>query len=106
MAVERIKGVVSYDPKIKSLGEVLSAIRAAEGVVTARNSPLTKGKTAVLIKVDPAIFRSKYTEEIENKVIKNINDIKGVFSFKVKESPFIQPEKKVFDPTPVAPQKR
>ena len=104
MSVERLKGVVSFDPKIKSPGQVLSAIRAAEGVVTARNTPLTKGKMAVLIKVDSDIFRTKYTEEVENVVVKNINDIKGIFSFKVKESPFVQPEKKVFDPTPTAPQ--
>jgi hypothetical protein len=46
-----------------------------------------------VVKVNPNPLGGKFTPDVHNQVIKNIENIKGVRKFRVNESPFIKPEK-------------
>lgn len=85
-------------------GEIQDDIRAVEGVVTLNTRTLDKDKSAIVVKVDPYPFGGKFTQEIHDAVIAEIEEIPGIRKFKVHESPFVKPEpKQVFDPRPQNP---
>lgn len=102
-----IKGVLftSTSNTEKTQGEIYDDIRSIEGVVTLNTRTLGKDKIAVVVKVDPYPFGSKFTQEVHDTIIKNIEEVKGVRKFRVNESPFIKPEpKQAFSPVPQAPK--
>lgn len=101
-----IKGVLftSTSNTEKTQGEIYDDIRSIEGVVTLNTRTLEKDKIAVVVKVDPYPFGSKFTQEVHDTIVKDIEEVKGVRKFKVKESPFVKPEpKQQFNPVPQAP---
>lgn len=101
-----IKGVLftSTSNTEKTQGEIYDDIRSIEGVVTLNTRTLGKDKIAVVVKVDPYPFGSKFTQEVHDTIVKDIEEVKGVRKFKVKESPFVKIEpKQQFNPVPQAP---
>ncbi len=101
-----IKGLLftSTSNTEKTHGEIYDDIRALEGVVTLNTRTLDKDKIAVVVKINPNPLGGKFTPDVHNQVIKNIEEIKGVRKFRVNESPFIKPEKKTFSPVPQSPK--
>jgi hypothetical protein len=98
-----IKGVLftSTSNTEKTQGEIYDDIRSIEGVVTLNTRTLEKNKIAVVVKVDPYPFGSKFTQEVHDTIVKDIEGVKGVRKFRVKESPFVKIEpKQTFNPVP------
>ena len=101
-----IKGLLftSTSNTEKTHGEIYDDVRAVEGVVTLNTRSLDKDRSAIVVKVDPNPFGGKFTQEVHDGVIAEIEDIVGVRKFKVHESPFIKPEPKLApNPVPQAP---
>lgn len=91
----------------KTYGEISNEIRSIAGVVTLNTKRLDKEKTALVVKIDPYPYGGKFTEDVHNKIIAEIQEIPGIRKFNVYESPFVKPEpKKNFNPIPVASQKQ
>lgn len=102
-----IKGVLftSTSNTEKTHSEIYDNIRSIEGIVTVNTRTLEKDKIAIVVKVDPYHSGGKFTEEVHNNIISEIENVKGVRKFKVTESPFIKPEpKKIFNPIPQSPK--
>ena len=101
-----IKGLLftSTGDTEKTHGEIYDDIRAIEGVVTLSTRSLDKNKIAIVAKVNPNPLGGKFTPDVHNQVIKNIENVKGVRKFKVQESPFIKVEKPTFNPVPQTPK--
>ena len=100
-----IKGLLftSTSNTEKTHGEIYDDIRAIEGVVTLNTRTIDKDRVAIVVKVDPYPYGGKFTEDVHNKVISEIQEVPGVRKFKVQESPFVKPEpKQVFNPVPQA----
>lgn len=104
MAEQKIKATLTFNPEVISSGSLLSTVRAVKGVVSVRNKKVNPKKDALIIKVEGNVFKDGYTEKAEKYIIKSIEDISGVYSLQVFESPFVKQEKKDFDPTPQTPQ--
>jgi len=101
-----IKGVLftSTSNTEKTRGEIYDDIRSIKGVVTLNTRTLEKNKIAVVVKVDPYPFESKFTQEVHDTIVKDIEEVKGVRKFRVKESPFVKPEpKQEYNPVPQSP---
>jgi len=89
----------------KTHGEIYDEIRSIAGVVTLNTRTIDKDRVAIVAKVDPYPYGGKFTEEVHNKVINEIQEVPGVRKFKVHESPFIKPEpKQTYSPVPQAPK--
>lgn len=102
-----IKGVLftSTSNTEKTHGEIYDDIRSIEGVVTLNTRTLEKGKIAVVVKVDPYPFGGKFTQEVHDTIVKEIEEIRGIRKFRIKESPFIKPEpKQTYNPVPQSPK--
>lgn len=85
-------------------GEIQDDIRAVKGVVTLNTRTIGEEKSAIVVKVDPYPYGGKFTQEVHDTIISEIEDIPGVRKFKIHESPFVKPEpKQVFDPRPQSP---
>lgn len=102
-----IKGILftSTSNTEKTHGEIYDEVRSIAGVVTLNTRTLDKDRVAIVAKVDPYPYGGKFTEEVHNKVVSEIQEVPGVRKFKVNESPFIKPEpKQQFNPVPQAPK--
>jgi len=101
-----IKGVLytSTTDTDKTHGEIYDDIRALKGVVTVNTRTVDKSRVALVVKINPNPLGGKFTSEVHDQVINDINNVKGVRKFKVSESPYIKPEpKKVLSPIPQSP---
>ena len=102
-----IKGILftSTSNTEKTHGEINDEIRSIAGVVTLNTRNAGGDKVAVVVKVDPYPYGGKFTQEVHDKVVSEIQEVPGVRKFKVQESPFIKPEpKQQFSPVPQAPK--
>jgi hypothetical protein len=89
----KIEGLLVSNTDIKWQKEILSDVRAVTGITTVDAKEYTprvpkKGYTydVLIVKVDPHPFLKdggKFDMETINKVIQDINDIRGVVKFKV-----------------------
>jgi hypothetical protein len=89
----------------KTQGKLNDEIRSIAGVLTANMRALGDGRYAAVIKVDPYPYGGKFTQEVHDTIISEIQDINGIRKFKVHESPFVKPlPKQVPNPVPQAPK--
>jgi len=87
----------------KTQGKLNDEIRSIAGVLTANMRALGDGRYAAVIKVDPYPYGGKFTQEVHDTIISEIQDINGIRKFKVFESPFVKPlPKQVHNPVPQA----
>jgi hypothetical protein len=101
-----IKGTIftNTEDYEKTQGKLNDEIRSIAGVLTANMRALGDGKYAAVIKVDPYPYGGKFTQEVHDTIISEIEDINGIRKFKVHESPFVKPlPKQVYNPVPNSP---